>query len=355
MAAPSIDREQRHAEVLRAFGRIERREGLHRDVRAHGFDVGDAWARRASGVLEHVPPRLRPGTIATRRFGAASATLRSRSRSDVVWFGKFDRAGATRARAFVEGRLAIKLQTEPTGRDGRGGLAAEARTRVEVDRLAPDLAPRLRAAGTDAAQGSSWIVEETLHGRHPWTPADVDAVADDVVEAVGGLYTASGVTSRPAASVLSPAFRHRLAAAAATEPRIAPHLAAADRLLAADRDLEVALGHGDLVGSNVLVCAGRVRLIDWEHAGPLAIAADVAKILVQAGDKGAAVAAVERHLGGHVGVRRSSYALRDQLLLAQLQGLSWHVARRRRAASVGREASFERDLQRRLAAVDALA
>lgn len=345
----------RRAAVIRALGRVERRERLHRDLRAHTFEIGERWARRSAGELDHVPSKLRPGTVATQRFGPATGSARTRSRSDVVWFGKFDRAGTTRARAFVAGGVAIKLQTEHAEGNGHG-LLAEARVRADVARLAPGLAPALRGSGHDPDRGISWIVEETVHGWHPWTPADVDRVLERTVAAVLRLYLAHGITSRPATAVLSPVFRDRLADAATLEPRIGDHLDAVDELLASDRDVEVALGHGDLVGSNVLVPRGDgdVMLVDWEHASVMPVASDVGKVLLQAGDKRAAIAAIAAQLGCHVGVRSASHPLLDQLLLGQLQGLSWFVHRRRRALDAGREAAFERDLIRRLATVAAL-
>ena len=345
--------DERRRDALRMLGRVERRERLHRQRVPHRFDLAEGWARRGRGDLAHVPPGLLPRT--PRPDAAAYGQVRTASRADLVRFGKFDRSGTTRVRAFLDvGRpLSIKLQTEHAG-DGHG-VVSEVGARREAHRLVPGLAPVIVAAGQDDRVGFAWLVEETVAGKHPFRAEEVDRVADRVIGAVARLYRASGFRSRPVADVVSPAFTVRLHAAAASDDRIAAYLDVAARLLLDGREVEVAFAHGDLVGSNVLVRPdGDVQLLDWEHARELLVAADVGKVLLQAGDTPAALASIERHLGAEVGRPATSLPLHDQLVLAQLQGLSWFAHRRQRAESAGRLASFERDLERRLRTLEVL-
>jgi hypothetical protein len=339
----------RRAGALRVVAAAERAAGTHRLPRPSRFVVAGDAARRLGADLDAVPTGAREFVSVPVDAHATRAT----ARAALVRFGKFDRAGSIRARAYLPDGTTLKVQTADA--DDRRGIANEIGARRRIAGLAPGLAPDVHRTGHLRRYGVYWIHEEVVHGRHPAGPADVSASADAVVGALARLYAAAGYATEGLAAALGHDVRERFLTTVACEPhleRFVPHV---ERLLADARDLDVSFAHGDLVGSNVFVeASGRVRLVDWEYARRLPVAHDAASLLTQALDKPGAIAVIERHLGDRVGVGPSTYTLRDQLILAQVRMLGWYEARRRRAAEAGRLGALARDTTRRVRSLEAL-
>lgn len=220
------DADRREA-ALTAVAAAERAATGRRLVRARRFRLADDLAWRDGASLAEVPAPARP------RDGLPSdaRTLKVRSRADLVRFGKSDRDGSIRARAYLlEGRpTALKVQT--VRGDGRHGVDREVRARREVDALVPGLAPRLFGTGRVDEHGVAWIAEEIVHGVHPAGPREVSAHADAVIGAVTRLYAASGVTSHPRSELLDPATADRFDAVVERTPRLARFAPAVHALL----------------------------------------------------------------------------------------------------------------------------
>jgi hypothetical protein len=345
------DEDRRRAAALAAVAAAERAATGRRVLRPRRFHLADDLAWRAGADLTGVPAEVRPAGA----LPADARPVRARSRAALVRFGKFDRDGSIRARAYLLERRPTALKVQTDRRDGRHGVDREVRARRQVAALVPDLAPALYGTGYLPAHEVSWLAEEIVHGVHPAGPQDVTEHADAVIGAVTRLYLASGIASEPARDVLEPSTAERFEETARHHPGLSRFLPAVHELIARDGDLEVAFGHGDLVGSNVLVREdGSVVLVDWEYARRRPVADDLASVLTQARRKGPAIEVIERHLGAHVGVGSRSYTLREQLVLAQVRMLSWYPRRRERAERAGRLAALRRDTDRRAKALRVL-
>lgn len=340
----------RRRAALRVVAAAERAAGLHRRLAPRRYRLADDLAWQEGADLADAPAEVRPTELPS-----DATVVRATSRASLVRFGKFDRDGSVRARAYLLGADPVALKVQTDRRDGRHGIDREVRARREVDALVPGLAPRLHATGHLARHEVSWLAEEVVAGVHPAGPKHVSRVADALVGALAPLYRASGYTTAPSSQVLGASSAERFADVVRVEPRLRRFVPAVEVLLAQDLDLELAFAHGDVVGSNVLVQDdGRVILVDWEYARRRPVADDLASVLTQAHDKPGAIAIIERHLGRDVGVRPTSFSLREQLVVAQVQMLSWYAHRRERAEAAGRLDALERDTGRRVAALRAL-
>jgi hypothetical protein len=337
----------RRAQALRVVAAAERAAGTHRLPRSTRFVVAGDAARRVGADLDAVPAAaLAPVT-------ADAHATRATARAALVRFGKFDRTGSIRARAYLPDGTTLKVQTADP--DDRRGIGNEIRARRRVARLAPGLAPEVHRTGHLRRHGVSWIHEEVVHGRHPAGPADVSAAADAVVGSLARVYAAAGYTTRNVYEALGSDVRERFHTTVEREPDLERFVSHVERLLADARDLDVSFVHGDLVGSNVFLAdSGEVRIVDWEFARRRPVVDDAASLLTQALDKPGAIAVIERHLGDRVGVGPGTYALRDQLVLAQVRMLARYERRRRRAGEAGRLDALARDTVRRVRALEAL-
>jgi hypothetical protein len=339
----------RRAEALRVVAAAERAAGTHRLPRRSPFVIAGDAARRLGADLDAVPTAARDLAPVPADAHETVAT----ARAALVRFGKFDRGGSIRARAYLPDGTTLKVQTADP--DGGRGIANEIRARRRVARLVPGLAPEVHRTGHLRRHGVSWIHEEVVHGRHPAGPADVSAAADRVVGSLARLYAAAGYTTRTVHEALGGDVRERFRTTVEREPDLERFVSYVDRLLADARDLDVSFVHGDLVGSNVFLDdLGGIRLVDWEFARRRPVADDAASLLTQALDKPGAVTLIERHLGDRVGSAPGTYTLRDQLVLAQVRMLAWYERRRSRAEQAGRLDALARDTARRTRALEAL-
>lgn len=349
MRSSSAGRDRRDA-ALRVVGAVERAApGRHPRRRARYRLDGDV-AVRDDARLAAAPPQIVPA-----RLPHDAREVVARAGADLVRFGKFDRDGSVRARAYQLGDEPVSYKIHTRRADDRHGVGRELQARREVAVLAPQIAPRLLASGHTRRRGIDWMAEELVRGSHPKGQAGVTAVVDALFATVARLYTASGFAPVPASRLLGAETVARFDEVVALQPGLAPFRDEVHRLLARDLHLDVALVHGDLVASNVLVRDdGSVILVDWEFARRLPVSDDATAVLTQAHDKDVAIAAIERHLGPHVGVDRESHRLRDQLVLSQVRMLSWYARRKRRAEEAGRGFAIQRDTDRRIASLAAL-
>lgn len=337
----------RRRALLRALGRVERDAGLHRGRLPRSYALHDDRAVRRRADLAAAPALVRAHGPDD---GAAPLThVRTRSRSHVVRFGKFDQRGGARLRGFLlrdGGAVTVKLQTR-TDRS-RGGVAREVAARREVARLVPGLAPSLLAHGVDDEAGAAYLVEPIVGARHPHRRPGVTAAAEDIVDALVPLYRGAGIVGRTIDEVVDEQTPARWAAAVAALPKLRPLDAAVTALLADERRVAVSLVHGDVVASNVLLLPdGRVQLIDWEFARRHAVAHDLGKLLLQSHDRPRVLDVITARTGGLLAADRGFLPVEQQLALMQVQMLSWHEHRARKAAAADRTRSYTRDLTRR--------
>lgn len=271
--------------------------------------------------------------------------------SRYVVIGKYNRSTQVKARAYVaadEGPATLKVWRMGEGESPLG--ARERDVRAQVAPHAHYRAPEVLAHGRTG--DVDYLLERVVHGRHPRTPEEVRAAAEDLLPALARAYRASGRLVHTVSAMLPRDLPERLASAVSDDstpwPCADDERAETGRflvdLVAANRRLVCALGHGDLVATNIVRAddGGHV-LIDWEHGRVLPVAFDVGKLLRTAGaDHGlrrraAAVTGWRRHLG------RGMYTWSEQLVLGLCLRLAYAPERHRRAVAAGREDRFVRE------------
>lgn len=334
---------------LEVLADVETEAGLAaRRYRLTPYRVASSHAVRRRGALDFddVPVRA-PKQRAKRRH-------RSRATADVVVFGKFDRPGNTRLRAFYgrtdQGPVAVKVQ--PWQGERKHGIGREVAARRRVAELVPEIAPPLHAHGVlEAAEGTlGYMVEGLVDGRHPLR-SEIHEMVGPLAEGLVRLYQAAGVTYEPFSAVASDQLMVSWKRLAEERDDAADLLPRVERLLAEDRTVAVSLAHGDPVASNVVVAdGGRVVLVDWEYAREGPVAGDLAKPLQQAGDQEAALESIERRAGATL-VEDGAYDLREQLALGQVRLLGWYESQRVKAEAAGRLPQLQKTLDQRLSMI----
>ena len=332
--------------ALAPLGEAEARERIGRRVGWRRLRAGRRFAVR--GPLEPVRP-LFEGLGGKAEYLEVSPAVRvwSRTRAKVVRMGKFDVDEVARLRAFYPDQgLSLRLQ----GADaGEAGVERELAARRLVADHAPDLAPRLAGHGRFGQTPTvDYLFEELLDAAPLSHPVQIGRHVGELTARLAELYRGVGISSTPLAQVVSEHLPARWTKAC-EEFDIDPAIDRAVQTLF-DRGacLETSLGHGDLVGTNILAAGDRLVLVDWEHAQTMPIAFDLAKPLQQVADPVAALEALREGLDGTVPGGRDSYALEEQLALAYVRTLSGGARRRERAAAAGRLDALERESRRRL-------
>ena len=324
----------------------EAREQVGRRTAWRRLRAGRRFALR--GPLEPVRP-LFEGLGGKAEYLDASPAVRvwSRTQARVVRLGKFDVDEVARLRAFYPDQgLVLRLQGANAA---EAGVDRELTARRLVGDHVPDLAPRLAGHGRfGQAPTVAYLFEELLDARQLGHPVTIGQRLGELTARLAELYRGVGISSTPIQQVISEHLPARWTKAC-KEFDVDPAIDRAVRALF-DRDacLETSLGHGDLVGTNILTAGDRLVLVDWEHAQTMPIAFDLAKPLQQAADPVAALEALRDGLAGAVPGGRDSYALEEQLALAYVRTLSGGARRRERAAAAGRLDALERESRRRL-------
>lgn len=308
--------------------------GLPRSVRPRSLQISGPTAYLPA-VLDSLPAALRPaeGTDTARTVAAVGA--------DVIRIGKFDVHRQVRARAFyLDSERSLRVQ-------GGAGVARSVAAHRVVERYAPGLAPRVTHHGSLPRGRTHYLIEEAVGGQRVRSKADIAAALQEVAHRMTAVHQGAGTTTQPlsrAASAHLPGLWEQVVRQELVRPQVG---AAIEELLARDHLVEIGLGHGDLVNSNVLRSAGQVVLIDWEYAGPMPIAFDLAKLHLNAGPPETTTPLLDQALGGRVGHKAGHYSLLEQLALAHAQVISRFPARRKRAAVAGRLRFLQSQLERR--------
>jgi Ser/Thr protein kinase RdoA (MazF antagonist) len=333
---------------LETLAAVERLTGLGRRLGWWLVRAADDLAVRGGLEQEDLTAGL---SKMVRGFDAASARfLLARSQARIARIGKFDVDDAVRLRGFYPDRhLALRLQE--AGDPRRAGVQRSIAARTVVAEHVPALAPPLHLHGAHQRGGLqvAYLVEGLVEGRRPANRGETQRLLPTVVELLTRLHEAVGIASRPLSKVSSSGLLARWEGAVERERVPAAIDAAVRRLIERDADLEVSLGHGDLVASNMLIRGGQLTLVDWEHARSLPIAYDLAKPLMQARHPDAALERVRGSLTRTVGRSPSSYRLEEQIALAHVQMLSWSERRRRKAETAGRVEQYEKQTAARIA------
>ena len=306
-------------------------------------------AYRAGLDLDALPPAVRRPA---RRAADPSGSTRLPVAADGVQVGKFDVDRVVRLRSFYAGpRLTMRLQS---GAGHLNGVSRSVTAARLVARHSPGLAPELVEHGTVGLRKVAYLVERTVQGRSPDQGAPVLEAIPALVTKLHRLHHGVGITHERLSALVHAELPRRWQALVDTGMVSAAVDAAVRELIARDALLEVRLGHGDLVGSNILRSGSEVMLIDWEYAGRQPIAFDLAKLHLAAGPAGPALDRLREGLGDDVGVAADHYPLPEQLALAHVQILSWQASRYARAAQAGRLPALERQTRLRLTAIEEL-
>lgn len=210
-----------------------------------------------------------------------------RSRSDVVVLGKYARPRDVKARSYLvhEGHsLSLKVWRTAAGEDPLGRHEREVRGKVA--RIPDYRAPEVVTSGS--AGDVDYLLEVTVYGRTPTTPTERLAAGYDLVPALLGAYQQSGLHRRRLRRVTHPRFIARLASAL-EDPTLMwdynrwgsrpEFIALVQRLVLRNKRVICALGHGDIVSSNIIRRAGAYHVLaDWERARDMPIAFDLGKL-----------------------------------------------------------------------------
>ncbi|MFA9431256.1 phosphotransferase family protein [Egicoccus sp. AB-alg2] len=339
---------------LRLLARLEGRAFGRRLRPRRAFRIRGATARAEDAGFDGLPALLLDAEDAA----PVDAVLHARSAADVVQFGKFDVAAELRLRAFYASAdaPATTLRVQRFQGAHMRGVVREARARRVVAQHAPEVAPRLFEVGVDKRAKMGFLSEECLDGRHPADRGEVQQAGAHVAAALDHLHRSAGLARKRLSEVTSDRLPERWAAAVGHLPVSATVRQRVQTLFDRDAHLEVGLGHGDIVGSNIVLVGDmeRVVLIDWEHAGELPVAFDLAKLHLQARHPEQMLAVFRDTFGDRVGRGSDGYALEEQFALAHVQMLAWHEHRVARAQDAGRLAAYERDTARRMELVESL-
>lgn len=335
---------QRWVRALLRVRAVERRAaGLRPPLRPRRFRYAGraAWATPAGRAI--LPPRVgAERDDAERTLGPVGA--------EAVLLGKFDVGHEVRLRAFYpDPGLTQRYQAG----GARNGVDRSLTAWATVAPHDSALMPAVTDSGVLRRRRGAWLLEHAVAGR-PARPAELSGLLEPVAERLHRVQRAVGIDNRRLSTLVHHEFARRwqgFVDGHLVEPRLA---AAVHRLIGRDDELQVSFGHGDLVGSNILLVGGGFVLIDWEFAGERPIAFDLAKLHLTADDHAEAQAALERGLGRRSGTGPGHYTFAEQLALAHVQALTWHELRARKARAAGRSGALEAMNRRQLESVGQL-
>lgn len=263
--------------------------------------------------------------------------------ADALRLGKYTSTTAARARGFYvrdQSRLTAKVFAGPPNLLSRLDAEADLRRR---HRLRPPLkAPEVIEAGSGS--GSAYLVEEMTGGHHPASPEEKQEVAERIVGPLIESYLAWGVSHVELDRLFNASMAERLSRLSQDRrfPTVGrmlqPTLPTLEQVLARRGRMATAVGHGDLVFTNVVVDpSGAITLLDWEHAHDMPIAADLLKLLAGVPERGSLLDSIEQAAAGtRLTKGRRLLPLRYQLGLAALQSVSWWETRLAAAEAAGR-------------------
>jgi hypothetical protein len=236
---------------------------------------------RVGGRSVAAPAPLSKAGAAILRALASSARLASACQARAIFAKTHQRALVRdQLRAFYFEPRPLTLKLMPPER--RDELARELAARSEIP--AEFGAPAVLGHRLEGPH--PYLCEEFVTGRHPDPLADAPQLVAFVVGALWEGYGAAGIAWRHCGEShdvkeLVRSFED-LMAPAPWRPQWPERGALRDAMLRlegeADRMVPWCRGHGDLSIANMLVSAGRIRLLDWERARPLPLAHELAKI-----------------------------------------------------------------------------
>lgn len=293
--------------------------------------------------IGQLPAVLRPRAPVTDR-------LLAQARADAVAIGKFDIEREVRLRAFYQAAgLSIRFQSGGP----KNGISQTLRAYEQVARHAPGLMPEIFKDGR--VRGARFLIERSAFGRHPRPGDELQDVAGEIASGLRRLHEGYGVADVRLSQVLGPKFAKRWQAAV-RDYAIPDGLTSKIRTLATlDRLVEVSFGHGDLVGTNIMMLPGRgLVLIDWEYAGEHPIAFDLAKVHLHCADPVEAAQVLRVALGRSARSGPSHYSFREQIALGHARYVAWSGPAMERAKAVNRVEQLRRLTTKRLASIEHL-
>lgn len=345
--------------ALDAVERAEEAALAPRDVAT--FEVAGRVARNVDTVPDLELSRLAHSLARRRVSETPTERIRARSGSAVIVLGKYARATQVKARAYLgdDGPLTLKVWTHTEGELPLGRRERDVRARVQS--IADYRAPEVLSSG--AVDDTDYLLERIVYGRHPRTPGERFAAAEDLLGSLSRAYLRHGVEDRPLTEVVHSSFPERIKGVL-TDPdlpwspewgsrrRLARRLA---RLVNRDLAMSCSLGHGDLVATNIIRDRRKRHvLIDWEHGRFMPVAFDLSKLLATSGDPRRLESRMGHALKPFSGHGRRHYHWRDQLVLGICQRLSFLPERRDRARKAGRLSQLDAEVGEQVGSVAAL-
>lgn len=295
---------------------------------------------RAAWTSDHAMELIDPEATSAEGFRTWAPV-----RASAVLIGKFDVQREIRLRAFYpERQETSRFQAGGKNNGVHRTVAAHRIVREHDDGLMPRL---LDHGGNDKV---AYLVEEFAHGRVAVFD-EIPDLAEPIARRLSAVHDGAGTSAQRLSEITHRDFSSRwseVAQAAKIDPALS---AAVTELIGRDALLDVSIGHGDLVASNIMVTNDGFRLIDWEYAGQMPIAFDLAKLTVAHRDHQRVHAAVHRGVGSRPGTRRDHYTFDEQIALAHAQMLSWNQARAARAKAAGRTSFLRSGMRRRVQAL----
>lgn len=337
MVVPSRERWKKAFARIRAIERNS--DVLPRSRRRQTWKLHGLTAVPVDTETASLPRFLRPKQ-------AVTGEHRARVAADLIRIGKFDVDDEVRLRSFY---LAAQRSVRFQAGGVRNGVERSLLANRHLSKHVPGLAPRILDHG--AVSHAPYLVEELVQGQHPLGPAALEATIEAITDGLRALHRGVGVEQRSLMQELGRGFSSRWEQAVASGAIDVTIERPVRKLLKRDGTVPVSLGHGDLVGTNILVHDDGVTLIDWEYAGYIPILFDVAKLQLHSGDVDRAVELLQRGLCSSLRNGTKDYSIREQLALAHVRYLAWGATRWKRAKVANRLSQLEKVSQLRIRAI----
>jgi hypothetical protein len=258
------------------------------------------------------------------RYLDDGTSLLSTSRADLVNIRPhFNRTGLVRS-FYVGGRQPTSMKAWLPPRNGQSKRDVEVRNRLRVAEIGRLYAPSILSHGVIGDM--EYMLEAFADAHVPSGDPDRQRVVAGLLPTLCAHYQTHGISTMGVADYLGPDFCDQLDSASLALPW-APHwvdrkafLQRIRQLYRSGTGLVCSFGHGDLNLSHVgILKNGRFVILDWEAAGPMPVAADLADLDRTCGKgerwfRQACAATVEALKGGSDMLRPA-----DQLMLLSLR------------------------------------
>jgi hypothetical protein len=217
------------------------------------------------------------------RYLENGTSLRAPSRADLVNIrAHFKRTGLVRS-FYISGRQPTSMKAWLPPRTGRSNREVEVRNRLRVAEIGHLCVPAILSHGV--VGDMEYMLEEFVDAHLPSRDIDRERVAGGLLPALRAHYQSHGISTIAVADYLGPDFCNQLDSASQALPWPSDWLARRTflgrirQLYDSGMALPCSFGHGDLNVSHVgMKRDGRFMILDWEAAGDMPVAADLADL-----------------------------------------------------------------------------